>query len=108
MNLEITPRMFPEEKKGLLNGTVLYSGINASSFLLFRKNVRLDVNEIKLDGNSTPFLQAFTLTIPLTEVRPPDSAELRYTGGDYMKVRKVIPMGGSTSRVVSSGGIQHF
>ena len=79
-------------EKRNFEAVVSYNNVTSQAYVSFWRNPRLNVKEIKINGEDVDFVQGITLVIPLKDFKK-GSVEIKYTG-DYSTMEKIAPQRG--------------
>ncbi|WP_457753708.1 M1 family aminopeptidase [Thermococcus sp.] len=86
----ITLNISMEQKK--FEGAIIYSNVTSQPYIYFRRTPRINIKEIKVNGENVNFIQSFTVVIPAKNFKK-GSIEIKYSG-DYSKIEKIAPKRG--------------
>jgi len=86
----ITLNISMKQKK--FEGAVIYSNVTSQPYIYFRRTPRIDIKEIKVNGENIDFIQSLTVIIPANNFKK-GNIEIKYSG-DYSKIEKIAPKRG--------------
>lgn len=79
-------------QKKKFEGVVSYNNVTSQLYIYFRRVPRINIKEIKVNGENVDFIQSFALIIPMKDFKN-GSIEIKYSG-DYSKIEKIAPKRG--------------
>ncbi len=79
-------------KQKNFEGAVIYSNVTSQPYIYFRRTPRINIKEIKVNGENVDFIQSFTLVISMKNFKK-GNIEIKYSG-DYSKIEKIAPKRG--------------